>query len=97
MRSNAKNRRAPAAFDPSEKYEGSEHLHIPLSDEPAAQVRNIHEAANPEVDANALENPEDVFCYFARMTDANGKLTKESWTVEWPGAIADAQPSKNRT
>jgi hypothetical protein len=60
-------------FEASEKYGSSEYVYLPLQDEMAAQVRFIHEAKNPAVDSKALSDPSDVFCYFARMGDNQGR------------------------
>jgi Domain of unknown function (DUF4868) len=60
-------------FEASEKYGSSEYVYLPLRDEMAEQVRFIHEAKNLTVDSKALSDPSDVFCYFARMGDNEGK------------------------
>lgn len=35
----------------------------------ASSVRELHEATNLNIEAGALDEPADVFCYFARLTD----------------------------
>lgn len=60
-------------YEPSEKYGSTEHLHLPLEDELASQVRAIHEANNLPVNARVLSNPEKVFCYFVRTVDGKGQ------------------------
>lgn len=60
-------------YDPSEKHAGKENLHLALGDELAANVRTIHEANNLAIEPNALSNPSDVFCYFGRLSDREGR------------------------
>jgi Kiwa KwaB-like protein len=64
--------KVPARYDPSQKYGSIEHLHLPLDDTLASQVRALHQANNLPTDSKELENPSDVFCYFARMVDGKG-------------------------
>lgn len=56
-------------YTPSEKHGGKENLHLPLNDDLAANVRSIHQAMNLPMEANALSIPENIFCYFARISD----------------------------
>jgi hypothetical protein len=58
----------PAKYEPSEKHGGKEYLYLPLDDEMATSVRDLHEAAALDINAAALTDPSDVFCYFARLT-----------------------------
>jgi hypothetical protein len=62
-----------AEYDPSDKHGGKENLHLPLDSELAANIRALHEASNLPSEPTALENPADVFCYFARMRDSKGR------------------------
>lgn len=59
----------PAKYEPSEKYTSSEYLVLPLDDDLAKRLRDLHQASNLPINSKALENPEDVFCYFARIAD----------------------------
>ncbi len=59
----------PTKYDPSEKHSGTEYLYLPLGEELAASVRELHQAANLPLEAQALSDPTALFCYFARMTD----------------------------
>ncbi len=59
----------PAKYEPSEKHGSTEYLYLPLDDGMASSVRELHEAANLHIEATALDDPSDVFCYFARLTD----------------------------
>src|SRR5687767_4330630 len=59
----------PEKYEPSEKHGAIEHLYLPIDSDLATLVRQLHEAANMTVSAEALSDPTDVFCYFARLTD----------------------------
>jgi GTP:adenosylcobinamide-phosphate guanylyltransferase len=75
-------------YDPSEKHAGREHLHLPLDDELAGHVRAIHDANNLPSEPSALANPEDVFCYFARMSDGKGhRLTAVRRATTFKGVL----------
>ena len=63
----------PQNYDPSEKHAGSEHLYLPLDDILATRMRDLHQANNLPMDSNALATPNEVFCYFARMSDGQGR------------------------
>jgi hypothetical protein len=63
----------PALYEPSEKYESSEYLYLPLADELAAEIKFLHEAINLDIDANALLDHKNIFCYFARFKDMQGR------------------------
>jgi hypothetical protein len=59
----------PAKYEPSEKHGSTEYLYLPLTDELAASVRELHQATNLNIGSDALDEPADVFCYFVRLTD----------------------------
>lgn len=59
----------PAKYEPSEKHGSTEYLYLPLTDELAASVRELHQATNLNIGSDALGEPADVFCYFVRLTD----------------------------
>jgi hypothetical protein len=63
----------PAKYEPSEKYESTEYVYLSLTDEMASSVRQLHQASNLNIDAGALDKPADVFCYFVRLTDKQGR------------------------
>jgi len=51
-------------------------------------VRFIHQANNLPTDANSLAEPSDIFCYFARMTDAGGnRLTGLRRASQFKGVL----------
>ncbi|MDI7269449.1 MAG: hypothetical protein QME96_15790, partial [Myxococcota bacterium] len=83
----------PAKYDPSEKHRGTEYLYLPLDDELAASVRELHEAASLDINTAALSDPADVFCYFARLTDQNKRrLTALRRATQFKGVLK----SRNR-
>jgi hypothetical protein len=63
----------PSQYAPSEKYGGHENVFLPLDHELAKQLRQLHQATNIPLDSSALDDAENVFCYFARMTDQKGR------------------------
>jgi len=66
-----KDEEGPAKYEPSEKHGSTEYLYLPVGDDLASSVRNLHEATNLDVVAAALNEPSEVFCYFVRLTDKN--------------------------
>jgi hypothetical protein len=63
----------PAKYEPSEKHASTEHLYLPLTDSMATSMRELHNATNLTMEAGALDDPADVFSYFARLTDKKGR------------------------
>ena len=58
-----------ARYEPSEKYGSMECLYLPLQHEMATAIKTLHEAANLPTNSSALNDPSNIFCYFARLTD----------------------------
>jgi hypothetical protein len=78
----------PRKYEPSEKHRSTEHLYLPLGDELAASVRELHEATNLDIDAGALTDTSSVFCYFARLTDKNARrLTALRRATQFKGIV----------
>ncbi len=78
----------PPKYEPSEKYASSEYVHLPLGDDLAERIRVMHHANNLPMDANALADPANVFCYFARMTDRQGRrLTGLRRATQFKGVL----------
>lgn len=78
----------PPNYDPSEKHEGIEYIHLPLNDHMAEAMRKLHEANNLPPDSTALADPEKVFCYFARFTDSQErKLTAVRRATQFKGVL----------
>ena len=63
----------PQSYEPSEKYASQEYVSVSLSSSLSNRMRDLHQAANLPIDMGALSEPEKVFCYFARMTDDQGR------------------------
>lgn len=83
----------PAKYDPSEKHAATEYLYLPLTDDMAGSVRDLHQAASLDIDGSALSKPDDVFCYFARFIDNKKRhLTALRRATQFKGVLK----SKNR-
>ena len=79
---------SPAKYEPSEKYASCEHVYLPLTDELAARMRDLHTANNLPTDGHALGNPSEVFCYFARFTDGQQRrLTALRRATQFKGVL----------
>jgi len=78
----------PQEYDPAEKHESQEYVYLSLDDDLAYQMKELHEANNLPTNSNALAEPKNVFCYFARLTDAQGKrLTALRRAIQFKGAL----------
>lgn len=78
----------PARYEPSEKHGSTEYLYLPLMDDMASSVRELHEATTMDIDGSALDEPADVFCYFARLTDnKNRRLTAVRRASQFKGVL----------
>ena len=83
----------PTMYQPSEKHAGTEYLYLPLDDDLAESIRELHGAASLNIDAAALADPSDVFCYFCRLTDRKQRrLTALRRATQFKGVLK----SKNR-
>jgi len=83
----------PTKYEPSEKHSGMEYLYLPLDDDLASSIRDLHEAPHLDVDATALADPANVFCYFARFMNKKGEhLTALRRATQFKGILK----SKNR-
>ena len=78
----------PAKYEPAEKHSAVEYLYLPLVDEMAISMRQLHQAKNLPINAAALTAPAKVFCYFARLTDDNKRqLTALRRATQFKGII----------
>jgi hypothetical protein len=78
----------PAEYQPSDKHGSTEYLYLPLSDDLASSLRELHEAANLDIEASALADPSDVFCYFVRQTDGKRRrLTALRRATQFKGVL----------
>lgn len=78
----------PVRYEPSEKHGSTEYCYVPLADEMASALRELHEATNLRSDAEALADPTNVFCYFVRLTDKeNRRLTALRRASQFKGVL----------
>jgi len=63
----------PAKYEPSEKHAGHEYVYLPLADDLVIRMRELHAANNLPMNTQALADPAEIFCYFARFTDNQGR------------------------
>lgn len=78
----------PTKYEPSDKHSSVEYLYLPLADDMAAGVRDLHQAVNLPLDAAALISPAEVFCYFVRLTDKQKrKLTALRRATQFKGIV----------
>lgn len=78
----------PTKYEPSDKHGSVEYLYLPLVDDMAAGVRDLHQAVNLPLDAAALTLPAEVFCYFVRLTDKQKrKLTALRRATQFKGIV----------
>ncbi len=79
---------APAHYEPAEKYASIEHLFLPLDNDMAKRLRELHQANNLPTNSKALDDPENVFCYFARMADKKGnRITCVKRSTQFKGLL----------
>jgi hypothetical protein len=50
-------------------------------------MKGLHEAANLTINSNVLNDPSEIFCYFARFTDQSGKLTALRRAIQFKGVL----------
>ncbi|MGH7307081.1 MAG: Kiwa anti-phage protein KwaB-like domain-containing protein [Candidatus Rokuibacteriota bacterium] len=78
----------PPRYEPSEKHASSEYVYLPIGDDLAEPLRQLHEANNLAVDSAALSDHAKVFCYFVRMTDKQGRrLTAIRRATQFKGIL----------
>jgi hypothetical protein len=78
----------PARYDPADKHAAIEYLTIPLGDELARPLRELHESANLAVDVSAIDDPRALFCYFAKLRDSKGRaLTAVRRATQFKGTV----------
>jgi hypothetical protein len=64
---------SPPTYDPSEKHQATEYVTLPIGDQLAIRMKQLHEAVNLPTNSKALDEPADVFCYFARLRDGQSR------------------------
>jgi hypothetical protein len=61
---------------------------MPLREELATPLRDLHDATNLTIDSSALADSADVFCYFARFYDTKGRrLTAVRRATQFKGVL----------
>lgn len=76
----------PPIYEPSEKYESQKYVHLPLGSNLAEHMRSLHQAEN--LDIGDVANPNELFCYFARLTDKQGlRLTAVRRATQFKGIL----------
>lgn len=77
-----------ALYEAGEKHSGVEHLHLPIDDDLAGPLREIYGAKNLPIDTQALAKHDQIFCYFARFRDQNGRtLLAVRRSVQFKGIL----------
>ncbi len=78
----------PTKYEPSEKYGSKEYLYLPLYEVLAQRMRELHSANNLPIDDNALKDIANVYCYFARFIDNQGRrLTAIRQSAQFKGIL----------
>lgn len=78
----------PSKYDPSEKHSDKEYLYIPLDDDLASKLKEIHSAQNIISDKYTLSDTGGMYCYFCRLTDNNGRhLTAIRRSTQFKGIL----------
>lgn len=78
----------PSKYEPSEKYPSCEHIYLPIHDAFAQRMRDLHQANNLSVDSNSITDPSNIFCYFVRMSDNQGRrLTGLRRATQFKGVL----------
>lgn len=81
-------RQGPEPYDPSEKHSSQEYLILPLADEFSVSMRELHQAVNLPFERNLLNEPSQIFAYFARLTDMHGQhLTALRRATQFKGVL----------
>ncbi len=78
----------PVQYQPSEKHGSTEYLLVPKDNGLDKGIRELHEANNLTIDGNALNEPNEIFCYFARFIDnQNRRLTGLRRASQFKGVL----------
>ena len=76
------------SYEPSEKYAATDYVVVSADELWDIDLRELHEANNLPLDSNGLQAPNEVFCYFARMTDTQGRrLTALRRATQFKGIL----------
>ena len=79
---------APPHYEPSEKYASLEYVSLSLTSELAVRMQELQTANNIAIDGQSLSEPSNIFCYFARLTDRQGRrLTALRRATQFKGVL----------
>lgn len=80
--------KTPPQYEASEKYSTCERVYLPLNSNIARRMRELHTADNIDTNVQALAQVAQVFCYFARFTDIQGRrLTGLRRATQFKGVL----------
>lgn len=75
-------------YDPADKHAGEEPCTLALTSPLASGIRSLHEANNLPTNADALASTEQMFCYFVRLGDGEGRrLTGVRRATQFKGVL----------
>lgn len=78
----------PAQYEASEKYASVEYVYLESDDPIVSTLDDLHSASNIESDSAALDDTENMFCYFARFVDRKGRaLTALRRSAQFKGIL----------
>jgi len=63
----------PTMYEPGDKHSSQKYLYLPISHELAAVFRELYQANQLETDVGGLADHSQMFCYFARFIDGDGR------------------------
>jgi len=79
---------APAPYDPADKHAAIEYLALPLTDLVAEPLRELYQSVNLEVDVSVIDDPRELFCYFAKLRDTKDRaLTAVRRATQFKGTV----------
>ena len=75
-------------YSPAEKYDSVEYVHLPAKSTFSAALYELHAANNLEVNSKALSDSQQMFAYFARLVDAEGRrVTAVRRSTQFKGIV----------
>ena len=63
----------PALYGPAEKHASKDYLYLPAESDLTTDIRQLHNANNLRIDDSALDQPQGIYCYFAKFTDGENR------------------------
>lgn len=75
-------------YEPSEKYATEEYVYLPLKDDIAISIQNLHTASNMPTDSGEMSDLSEIFCYVARFVDRKDRrLTAVRRAAQFKGLL----------